>query len=101
MNFYSALDAGIILCMCQANERRRYNVTSSLIGWAHTQNDPCRWHKGAMFCFNVIFLIRYCLITHYHHFGHIADIVQKIYNFLDTIIITFCIVLPAVPKQFV
>ena len=23
------------------NERRRYNVTSPLIGWAHTQNDPC------------------------------------------------------------
>ena len=35
--------AGIILCMCPANERRRYNVTS-LIGWVHTQNDlwPCR-----------------------------------------------------------
>ena len=28
-------------CVCPANERRRYNVTSSLIGWAHTQNDPC------------------------------------------------------------
>ena len=26
--------------MRPANERRRYNVTSSLIGWAHTQNDP-------------------------------------------------------------
>ena len=27
---------GIILCMCSANERRRYIVTSSLISWAHT-----------------------------------------------------------------
>ena len=27
--------------MCAANDRRRYNVTSSLIGWAHTQHDPC------------------------------------------------------------
>ena len=26
-----------ILCMGSANERRRYYVTSSLIGWAHTQ----------------------------------------------------------------
>ena len=26
---------GIILCMCPANERWCYNVTSSLIGWAH------------------------------------------------------------------
>ena len=32
--------SGIILCMCPANERRRYIVTSSLIGWAHHQNDP-------------------------------------------------------------
>ena len=32
--------AGIILCMCLANERRRYIVMSSFIGWAHTQNDP-------------------------------------------------------------
>ena len=31
---------GIILSMGSANERRRYNVTSSLIGWAHTQNGP-------------------------------------------------------------
>ena len=30
-----------ILCMRPTNERRRYNVTSSPIGWAHTQNDPC------------------------------------------------------------
>ena len=27
--------------MCPANERRRYSVMSSLIGWAHTQNNPC------------------------------------------------------------
>ena len=32
---------GIILCMCPANERRRYNVTLSFIGWTHTKNDPC------------------------------------------------------------
>ena len=29
--------------MRPANERRRYNVTSSLIGWAYTQNDS--WIK--------------------------------------------------------
>ena len=32
--------AGIILCMCPTNERWHYNVTSSLIGWAHSQHDP-------------------------------------------------------------
>ena len=31
---------GIILCMRPANERRRYIVTASLIGWALTQNGP-------------------------------------------------------------
>ena len=30
---------GIIVCMRPANERRRYSVTPSLIGWAHTHND--------------------------------------------------------------
>ena len=33
------LYADIIPGMDSTNERRRYNVTSSLIGWAHTQND--------------------------------------------------------------
>ena len=35
--------SGIILCVCPANGRRRYIVTSSLIGWAHTQNDPWQY----------------------------------------------------------
>ena len=34
--------SGIILCMRPANERRRYNVTSSPIDGAHTQNGPRR-----------------------------------------------------------
>ena len=32
---------GTMLYMHPANERRHYSVTTSLIGWAHTQNDPC------------------------------------------------------------
>ena len=35
------LSIGIILCMHLANERWRYTVTPSLIGWAHTQNGHC------------------------------------------------------------
>ena len=31
---------GRILCMRTANQRWCYSVTPSLIGWAHTQNDP-------------------------------------------------------------
>ena len=37
------LYGGIILYMHPTNERRRYIVTSSLIGWVHTQNNPCIW----------------------------------------------------------
>ena len=36
---YFAVVLGIILGMSLVNERRRYNVTSSLIGWTNTQND--------------------------------------------------------------
>ena len=33
-------EPGIILYMGSAGERQPYIVTSSLIGWAHTHNDP-------------------------------------------------------------
>ena len=35
-NFSTVL--GLILGLCPTNERRRYNVTPSLIGWAQTKN---------------------------------------------------------------
>ena len=40
--------SGIILRMGSAKEGRRYIVTSSLIGWAHTQNDLWSWVGWAM-----------------------------------------------------
>ena len=39
-NTHPEVCAGIILCMRPANERRLYIVTSSLIGLAHSQNNP-------------------------------------------------------------
>ena len=45
----SDIDSGIILYMRSANERRRYIETSSLIGWAHTQNDPFNIFPAAIF----------------------------------------------------
>ena len=33
--------SGLILGLRPANERRRYFVTTSLIGWAQTLNQPC------------------------------------------------------------
>ena len=38
--------AGIILFMRPANEKRCFNVTSSLTGWTHTQNDPWPGNAG-------------------------------------------------------
>ena len=38
---FLCLITGIILWMWPANERRRYSVTPSLIGWSHAHNDPC------------------------------------------------------------
>ena len=45
-NGYGFVIAVIILGMVSANERPRYNVTSSLIAWAGAQNYPCHriWH---------------------------------------------------------
>ena len=39
-NIDDSVSAGTILGMGSAYERRRYNVTSCLIRWAHIQNDP-------------------------------------------------------------
>ena len=36
---YSIVTPGVSLCMRPVNERRRYTVTSSLIGWSHIQNN--------------------------------------------------------------
>ena len=47
--------AGIIVWMRPANGRRRYDVTSSLTGWAHSQNDPCQgsnWRQYAIIGLN-------------------------------------------------
>ena len=40
--FQCSPHAGIILCMHPVNEGRRYKCSAVLIGWASTQNDPCR-----------------------------------------------------------
>ena len=39
VEFYA--DAEIILVMGSGKERRHYRITSSLIGWARTQDNPC------------------------------------------------------------
>ena len=72
---------GIILGMGSANERRCYIVMSSLIGWAHTQNDPCVWFPTCLiiyFAWNFYFswwptiqLIRFTeQLINYIHAGY-------------------------------
>ena len=38
-------NTGINLGMHPANERRRYNVTTSVIGWARTLTDPWKYSQ--------------------------------------------------------
>ena len=45
---YPCTSTRSILCMCPANERRRYIVTSFLIGPAYTQNDI--WKYSDILC---------------------------------------------------
>ena len=40
MSTVRIMESGIILCMRSANEKWGHTVTPSLIGCAHTQNDP-------------------------------------------------------------
>ena len=50
-------EVGIILGMGLANKSWRYNIKLSLIGWAHTQNDP--W-KGVIFVLKFHMLFCHC-----------------------------------------
>ena len=52
----------IILCMRSANERWHYIVTSSLTGWAPTQNNPWIFAHE-----NYIFVQQSILILHYEN----------------------------------
>ena len=48
--------SGIILCTDSVNGRRHYNVTSSLIGCVHKQNDPrgcVARHRESSWCCNL------------------------------------------------
>ena len=63
--------AGMILGLRPANERRRYSVTTSLIGWAQAQNQPCIAytipHK------NHAYGLRYITLRHDQNGFHSAD----------------------------
>ena len=55
----------VTMCLRPANERRRYIVTSYLIGWAHTQNDPC--NCVSMFIFASV-VTRTCILRNIYRY---------------------------------
>ena len=59
--------SGSILCMRPANERRCFNVTSPLIGWAHTQID----HNLIIFIMHYLKALNKTLRWKCHHFDKI------------------------------
>ena len=44
--YHCAIFAAIIVCRGSANERLRHNVTSFLMGWAHTRNNLWMWRTN-------------------------------------------------------
>ena len=53
MFFCHSDSSGMILGLSPANERRRYKVTPSLIGWTQTYNQPCSNFKPFSCCFAI------------------------------------------------
>ena len=63
--------SGIILWMRPVTERRRYIVTPSLIGWVHTQNDPCLWlFLLFLLSLSLSLLLLLLLLFYYYYYHH-------------------------------
>ena len=77
--------SGTLLFMRPANKRQRYNATSSLIGWAHTQNDPCLFHRtGCMTCNITNTIMKKYVVHHYftlfnQHVASVANPFPHVY----------------------
>ena len=72
--------SGIVLCMHPANDRWSYIVTSSLIGWVHTQNDP--WILVNLHGFQHGFSLIIQTISHWHSKWQ----TQKIFHQTDRLV---------------
>ena len=57
------LCSGVILCMRPANKRWCYIVTPSLIGWVHTQTDPCGCCRQRTYLWYIAHLMWRCSIS--------------------------------------
>ena len=75
-------------CMGPVNEGRRYIVTSSLVGWTHTQNDPCQciWnHHGdaaLLDPFHNVFMSSIIQISWKYLLLRHKKIIRSYYNFV-------------------
>ena len=61
--------------MRPVNERRRYMVTPSFIGWAHTQNDLCALTSRSRRLCNIS--VEYLQIN-YQAFAHAYDLILRV-----------------------
>ena len=59
-------DEGLILGLCPPNERWRYFVTTSLIGWAQSYNQPCIlcWHSHHQAGWSNEEMVQLIFVTH-------------------------------------
>ena len=95
------------LDMSSANERPCYNVTLCLIGWAHTQNDPCiqyacvytnmifrlHWLRQLQTrlvicdvtifwqCYNIHYVLT--LFWQFYNMHHVITVFQQSYNIMS------------------
>ena len=79
LSHYPSWTVRIILCMYPANGRWRYTVTSSLIGWAHTQNDP--WTDIQNIIQNISLLAYYN--TRHHFFIEIWSVGHLCHEYIN------------------
>ena len=88
---------GTILGMGSANERRRYNVTSSLIGWSQNKNDPC------MLVGRTGGDIRLCLVCYYPNSKHVITIefCTRLDNYFNLAVVTLVYMVDKDPEKII
>ena len=66
--------------MGSVNERRRYIVTPPLIGWAHTDDDPCTYSMSREICARFCFILFCFVVAMFLVLGHDDFINWKLFR---------------------
>ena len=82
--YFSNAYAGIIMGMGLANEKRHYYIIPLVIGWAHTQNDPCISLYAAGAIYNMDHSKVIIWYTYYEHeLFHLLAVNSQLYWHMD------------------